>query len=403
MRRKQTKCKCNFNIWYFLIGVGVIAVILQVTMLIGCKANEGFARKTVCKKWPVGTSPSEMGKVVANDVLVRLGKNMRTIYYEAFSLYSVLMFSEATKDTELRNRAIAVYGPFLRGEKKVEDGHLDNNAFGILPFEIFRQTGKRKYLPIARHLADEEFDKPREDELSRYTRFWVDDMYMIGTLQAQAYRSLGNPKYLERSITHLLAYIKKLQQPNGLFHHTPKALFFLGRGNGWAAVSMTEILLTLPKRHPERDSLLRAYRKMMAALVNYQDKSGMWHQLLDYPESYMETSCTGMFIFAIATGVDKGWLPANPYWDVAERGWLALTERVESKGPLIKDVCPGTNEGYTAEYYLNRPRHLSNLHGHMSLLWAATAMVHLEYNSAYGSPWENGYMESFNNKVQDKH
>ena len=93
----------------------------------------------------------------------------------------------------------------------------------ILPFEIFQQTGKSEYLSIPLRLAEAQFAQPRKDGLNHYVRFWIDDTYMMGVLQIQAYRSTNDIKYLERGITHLLAYVEKLQQSNGLFHHSLNA------------------------------------------------------------------------------------------------------------------------------------------------------------------------------------
>ena len=287
------------------------------------------------------------------------------------------MLSEAIDDVNMRDGAISVYEPHLRGAKKLEVGSVDRCAFGVLPFEIYQQTGKSEYLSIPLRLADAGFAEPRTDGLSQYSRFWIDDAYMVGVLQMQAYRSTNDIKYLDRGVAHLLAYIEKLQQPNGLFHHSLNAPFFWGRGNGWMAAALTEVLLSVPEEHPKRELLMKAYQNFMAAIIRYQAGNGMWHNLLDHPESFQETSCTGMFIFAMATGFDEGWLAPNPYGEAAKRAWLALAERVDDKG-RVKDVCPGTNEGFTVEYYLGRVPNYGHPHGHMALLWAARAMKDCE-------------------------
>jgi len=67
---------------------------------------------------------------------------------------------------------------------------------------------------------------------------------------------------------------------------------------------------------------------MMAALLKYQDKDGMWHQLLDKPDAWPETSCTGMFTFAMVTGVKNGWLDEKTYGPAARKGWLGLIKYI---------------------------------------------------------------------------
>ena len=77
---------------------------------------------------------------------------------------------------------------------------------------------------------------------------------------------------------------------------------------------------------------------MMSTLITYQQDDGMWHQLLDDPESYPEASCTGMFIYALATGLDYGWLEFDQYSPVVATGWDALAGYVDEKG-RTENVC----------------------------------------------------------------
>ena len=93
------------------------------------------------------------------------------------------------------------------------------------------------------------------DGLSGQTRYWIDDMYMITILQLEAYRATNDRKYLDRAASEMVAYLRKLQQPNGLFFHAPDVPFFWGRGNGWVAAGMSEMLLSLPEGHPARDEI----------------------------------------------------------------------------------------------------------------------------------------------------
>ena len=106
-----------------------------------------------------------------------------------------------------------------------------------------------------------------------------------GTLQIQAYRATKEIKYADRAALQLTAYIRRLQQPNGLFFHGPEFHYHWGRGNGWVASSMAEVLKSLPHDRPGYDELMAGYKKMMAALLKYQSDNGMWRQLIDYEYS----------------------------------------------------------------------------------------------------------------------
>jgi len=329
------------------------------------------------------TDPAVLGRKAANNVLgpksgyakissLFLGQ-IDISYPMACSRYGILILADALHDKDLRDRVAKSYEPFLSGKRKPGKGHVDFNVFGIGPFELYRQTGNPAYLSLAKELADDEFKKAGKDGLADYTRFWVDDMYMVGSLQVQAYKATDDPKYLDRAFRQLLAYRGRLQQPNGLFYHTPEAPFFWGRGNGWAAASMTELLLAAPEDHPQRPALLQAYREMMKGLLAYQDRNGLWRQLIDEPESYLETSSSGMFIFALATGVRKGWLPQEPYRTASLKGWQALSAELDADGN-VRDVCIGTGALNNKTHYLMRPRKTGDLHGQAAFLWAATAV-----------------------------
>ncbi|MBO9639473.1 MAG: glycoside hydrolase family 88 protein, partial [Siphonobacter aquaeclarae] len=210
--------------------------------------------------------------------------------------------------------------------------------------------------------------------LSWHTRFWIDDMYMITALQTQAYRATKDKTYLDRAATEMVAYLDELQQANGLFYHAPDVPYFWGRGDGWMAAGMSELLRSMPKDHSDRPRILKGYHTMMASLLKYQDADGMWHQLIDDPNSWPETSSTGMFTFAFVTGVKEGWLDAKTYGPAARKAWLRLITYLNEQSD-IREVCEGTNKKNDHQYYLDRKRVTGDLHGQAPLLWCATAFL----------------------------
>jgi len=113
---------------------------------------------------------------------------------------------------------------------------------------------------------------------------------------------------------------------------------------------------------------------MMASLLKYQGEDGLWRQLLDKPESWAETSGTGMFTFAFVTGVKKGWLPAKTYGPAARKAWLGLVNHIDTDAN-VKDVCEGTNKGFSVQYYMDRKRITGDLHGQAATMWAAMALL----------------------------
>jgi rhamnogalacturonyl hydrolase YesR len=251
---------------------------------------------------------------------------------------------------------------------------VDDSIFGSVPLEIAIQTKDKKYLDYGLSFADKQWVDPQPDGLSHETRYWIDDMYMLTILQLQAYRATGDKKYLDRDAKEMVSYLDKLQQPNGLFYHAPDVPFFWGRGDGWVAAGMTEMLRTLPADHPQRARIMAGYKLMMAALLKYQSSDGMWRQLIDHDEAWEESSSSGMFTFALITGVKNGWLDAATYGPAARKAWIAVTGFIDQNND-VTNICEGTNKKNDLEYYLERKRRTGDFHGQEPVLWAASELL----------------------------
>jgi len=99
--------------------------------------------------------------------------------------------------------------------------------------------------------------------------------------------------------------------------------------------------------------VLDIFRLGARGAVETQSGNGLWHQLLDRTDSYLETSASAMFTFALARGVNRGWL-SPAYAPAAQAGWQALSTRVRPDG-RIEGICVSTTAAYDAVYYYNRP------------------------------------------------
>ena len=331
-------------------------------------------------EWPVGTSPVEVGRKVVQDMLPRWIPTEPTNHYAADSAwYAALEFARLTNDEAMTDALVKRFDPWRteEGQRKLISWkrHVDDNIFGIVPLELYIRTKEPAYLELGQKLADRQWEHPTPEGLSGQTRYWIDDMYMITILQLQAYRATGDAVYLERAALEMVAYLDKLQKPNGLFYHGPEFPFFWGRGNGWVAGGMSEILSELPASHPGRARILKSYHTMMASVLKYQDGGGVWHQLIDHPESYPESSTTAMFTFALITGVKKGWLQDEAYAQAARKGWLGLIRRFMDENGRLDKVCIGTGQTNDLEFYLTRPTEKGNPHGQAPVLWCVNALL----------------------------
>ena len=301
-------------------------------------------------------------------------------YAEACTAYSAYRFAALTGNKELLAELNKRYEGILDNNKLISRRpHVDQSVIGILPLEIYMRTGDKKFLELGLSFADRQWQDPCEDGLTSQTRWWIDDMYMVGMLQMQAYRATREIKYADRAALQIAAYLKKLQQPSGLFFHGPEYPFYWGRGNGWVASALTEILKSLPKKHPQRGQIMNSYLKMMATLLKCQSENGMWRQLIDYQYSWAESSCTAMFTYAMITGIKYGWLRGDEYRLAVQKAWDALCAHLDREANL-REICAGTGQQNDIEYYLKRPRVLGDLHGQGPLLWCVCEL--LDVNSA---------------------
>ncbi len=354
----------------------VVCVTLGALGLSGCYQTIRLWPRAV--QWPEGKSPREVGQRVSEQVLPRLHIENKGAHGSRDIMWvSMVRYAKKTEDQALLDSVIGQFDPMLtsEGEALISDKrHVDHSIFGTVPLELYTQTQDPRYLAMGQTLADRQWESPDANGLSGETRFWVDDMYMITALQVQAFHATGDPVYLDRAALQMVAYLNKLQRPNGLFYHGPDAPFFWGRGNGWAAAGMVELLSVLPKRHARYAHILGSYRKMMVSLLSYQDDDGMWHQLIDYKKSYRESSCTAMFTYAMIQGVKHEWLSVDDYGLAARNGWLKLVDMVDEQGRL-EGVCVGTGKRTSLAHYLDRPRQAGDPHGQAPMLWCILSLL----------------------------
>jgi rhamnogalacturonyl hydrolase YesR len=331
--------------------------------------------------WGESNSPETIGRKITEDIFTRDGFMMyesghctAVHYAEACAAFGAARLAGLIEDSFTLTRLSDRYMRVIVEKIVNTANHVDANVYGILPLELYIQTGNKAFFRQGLELANLQWEDPLPDGLTHQRRYWVDDVWMIGSLQVQAYRATGNRVYLERAALALDDYVQRLQQPNGLFFHGEKAPFFWGRGNGWVAAGLAELLSELPAENAHYASILAGYKKMMDALLRYQSEDGMWRQLIDNQASWKETSATGMFGYAVAVGVRDGILPESDFAGAYQKAWLSLVEHVNEEGQ-VTDVCVGTGQSTDINFYLSRPKTSGDFHGQAPILWFAYSLL----------------------------
>ena len=187
---------------------------------------------------------------------------------------------------------------------------------------------------------------------------WDDDGYMGLAVPARlaVHGAPAAATYVNMSANFTLSYAKYMTDPvTGLFWHAvdfttmEHSCCLWGRANGWQLMSAIETLLAMPAGHPSFAAVKAALTAHSMAFLKVQDLAdGRWHQVLDHPETYLETSVTAMAVHSFAQGVLHGWLDKATFDASIRAGWKGVGNSVDATGK-IADVCIGTGIYNTGE------------------------------------------------------
>jgi rhamnogalacturonyl hydrolase YesR len=269
-------------------------------------------------------------------------------------------------------------------------GDLWHTGLAPLVMERAAATQDKQYEPYLARLREFLAKCPRLPDGTLYRprgRLMADDPFMVVPYLVRQYRATGDERHLDDAVQQVLGSKGALFDSEcGLYRHAWDARRqqplgqFWGRANGWMVLAQVELLAGLPATHPRRAEVRAAFIAHAVGLRNAQDPAGGWHQLLDHPESWIETSCTGMFVYGLARGVNEGWLDAS-FAEPARKGWAALRKKITTEADIV-DVCGSTDVG-DVDYYLKRPRLQSDLHGFGPFLLAGSEILRLPQARAH--------------------
>jgi unsaturated rhamnogalacturonyl hydrolase len=250
-------------------------------------------------------------------------------------------------------------GPYLDTSRNVLSRANSLTLAGHLVFaelaERTNQENAKRYTELVRKAADLGFTEtgemresmPFHDEMS-------DSVFMATPLVVKAGKLTGERKYFDLAARHVAFMQKLILREDGLYRHSPLTDAAWGRGNAFPALGLALALSDFPKDHPAYPRMIAEFQQHMFVLARFQDaQDGMWHEVIDEPGSYEETSATAMIGLAMERGIRRGWLDPAAYQPRVNRAWNAVLARVGKDGQLV-DVCESTNKQSTLQDYLNR-------------------------------------------------
>ncbi|MCF0243614.1 MAG: glycoside hydrolase family 88 protein [Bacteroidaceae bacterium] len=205
---------------------------------------------------------------------------------------------------------------------------------------------------------------------------WLDDMFM--GLPTEAFSG-----HYDEAVKHYFGFVRRMFVPElNLYRHgyiegrAEQPNFFWGRANGWALLTTCELLDVLPKDHPRRPEVMEQYRKHVRGLIALQSGEGFWHQLLNREDSYLESSCTAIYAYCLAHGINEGWIEANAYGGATLLAWNAVSTEIQPNGQ-VTGTCVGTGMAFDPAFYYYRPVHVMAAHAYGPAIWAGAEIIRL--------------------------
>ncbi len=228
-------------------------------------------------------------------------------------------------------------------------------------------------------LKDGTFCRPEPEKRT----IWADDLFMSVPFLTRMAILKKDDRYFNLAAKQIINFHKYLyNQDKKLYSHgwfssdDKQSGIYWGRANGWILWAESGFLSHLPRKNKYYNKVKKIFVNHIYSILKYQDKDGMWHQVLDDKRSFEETSCTAMFIEAISQGIMLGIinkkLSANVF-----KAWTALKTKINPDGD-VKDISCGTGLGYNKKFYETRKRFDNDPRGLGAVICAAIEVTHLE-------------------------
>jgi unsaturated rhamnogalacturonyl hydrolase len=250
---------------------------------------------------------------------------------------------------------------------RLEEYNLDHINPGKVLFPLYHATGDDRYRQATFLLREQLRTHPRTSEGGFWHKqiyphqMWLDGIYMASPFYAEFARAFHEPAIFDDVARQIALIDAHTCDPETCLHYhgwdeskqqrwadpeTGCSPHFWGRGMGWFAMALPDVLDHLPESHPERGTIITTFRRLVSAVVAVQDQDGgVWHQVLDQgnvPGNYLEASASCMFVYALAKGFRQGNLGAE-YLDALKKGYEGILTRfveVDDHGRVSLDgIC----------------------------------------------------------------
>src|SRR5690606_29065873 len=265
------------------------------------------------------------------------GKRLYFGYGQGLACLAILKVWEATNDQKYFDYVEKWADTIINSDGnihlyKLETYNIDYINPGKILFTLYEKTKKEKYKLAIECLMQQLKVHPRTHEGAYWHKLiyphqiWLDGVYMAAPFVAQYGTFVDNTKYYDDAVNHVLVAAKNTFDPkSGLYYHawdesknqlwankiTGQSPNFWGRSIGWFYMAMVDVLDYIPENHDRRKEIINLIQNLATTLQKYQDKDGLWWQVLDKPgapKNYQEASVNTMFLYAYTKSINKGYI-----------------------------------------------------------------------------------------------
>lgn len=352
------------------------AGILLLFVLAGCATQKAEPQSPKASRPPKmfsGATPLEWSQRLADSEIARRGDSLvwkpggkaKWDYAAGLFTMSLLKLSDAlgqdtnttatsTTYVEFAKQAI---GSFISDNSQIRtynrnEFQLDAMNPGKTALALWRITQDSRYRGAAFVLRFQLASQPRTYDggfwhKQRYTnQMWLDGIYMASPFYAECGQVFNEPGALNDAATQIRLIDKHTYDPEtGLNYHgwdaakiqpwanpvTGCSSNFWGRAEGWYAMALVDVLDFLPANHPARPQIIATLQKTARGIIKWQDQqTGLWWQVMDQggrKGNYLEATASAMFVYALAKGINHGYLP-DTYIPAVEKGYAGILQNL---------------------------------------------------------------------------
>ena len=364
-------------------------------------------------QWSQRFADSEMTR--RDDNLVwKPGGKAKWDYAAGLFELSLLKLHQQAPDPRYMAFAEKAVGSFIAADGSIQgynagEYQLDSITPGKTVLALWQSTHEARYEKAAALLRKQLDTQPRTGDggfwhKQRYPRqMWLDGLYMASPFYAEYGKLFDEPSDFDDVAKQIRLADEHTYDPaTGLFYHgwdesksqpwanpaTGCSSNFWGRAIGWYAMALADTLDFFPANHPGRPAMIATFQKICAGVAKYQDpETGLWWQVVDQghrPGNYLEATASGMFVYAIAKGVNRGYLTPD-YAAVASKGYHGIIRSlIQDDGHgqwTLTHCCSVAGLGYgrdgTFDYYIREPVVANDLKGIGPFILAGIQMEQL--------------------------